>query len=126
LSYPDEPLVVLANETRLAQVFVNLLSNAAQSIPEGDRRSAEIRFTIVRDGPRVQVEVADNGVGIAPEVRERLFTPFFTTKALGDGTGLGLAVCHAIVTRYQGEISVESEPGSGATFRIVLPLRHAP
>ena len=63
----------------------------------------------------------DNGHGISPEALSHLFDPFFTTKPVGQGTGLGLAICHGIVQRAGGRIEVESEPGQGALFRVVLP-----
>jgi PAS domain S-box-containing protein len=113
---------VLASEHRLGQVFLNLLINAAQAIPEG--RVAEHTVRVVtgsaRDG-RVLVEVSDDGVGIPAEIRSRIFDPFFTTKPVGVGTGLGLSICHGIVTALGGEIAVESEPGRGSTFRVLIP-----
>jgi signal transduction histidine kinase len=74
---------------------------------------------------RVAVEVRDTGCGIAPENLERIFDPFFTTKPLGVGTGLGLAVCHGIVTSLGGTLTVESAPGQGSTFRVTLPVAGA-
>jgi len=110
-----------ANELRLGQVFVNLLVNAADAIPDHDalRHEIAVRTRTAPDG-RVIVEVSDTGVGIAPEVRARIFDPFFTTKPVGSGTGLGLSICHRIVTALGGEISVESDPGRGTTFRVAL------
>ncbi len=72
-------------------------------------------------GPWVAISVADNGPGIEPEHRGRLFDPFFTTKPVGEGTGLGLAISHGIITGHGGRIEVESRPGEGACFRILLP-----
>ncbi|QSQ18744.1 PAS domain S-box protein [Pyxidicoccus parkwayensis] len=113
---------VRANESRLGQVFLNLLVNAAQAIPGGAPDRHEIRVA-TRVGPhgRVVVEVTDTGVGIASEHLPRLFDPFFTTKEPGVGTGLGLSICHSLVASLAGEIHVESEPGRGSTFRVVLP-----
>jgi PAS domain S-box-containing protein len=112
---------VRANRTLLGQVFLNLLINAAQAIPVGSVELNEIRVsTCERDG-RVVVTVKDTGVGITPSVLSRIFVPFFTTKAQ-DGTGLGLAVCHGIVTQLGGEIDVESQRGEGSTFRVLLPV----
>lgn len=113
--------MVDGNEARLGQVFLNLLVNAAQAIPEGAAASNQIRITTRDDGERVVVEVADTGVGIAPEARGRLFDPFFTTKPIGVGTGLGLAVSMGIVRGLGGSIEVDSEIGGGSTFRVLLP-----
>ncbi|HEX9052742.1 MAG TPA: PAS domain S-box protein, partial [Anaeromyxobacter sp.] len=119
---PGDVPRVAASGYRLAQVLVNLLINAAQAIPEG--RAAEnvvrVSTSTAPDG-RAVVEVSDTGVGIAPEILPRIFDPFFTTKAAGVGTGLGLSICHGIVTQLGGEISVESTPGRGSTFRVALP-----
>jgi PAS domain S-box-containing protein len=112
---------VMADEGRLSQVFVNLLLNAAHAIPEGEADRHEIRV-VTRPGPGgVHVEVHDTGAGIPRDVLPRIFDPFFTTKAVGAGTGLGLSVCHAIVTALGGRIELESTPGQGTTARVVLP-----
>ncbi|MFO0751454.1 MAG: response regulator [Myxococcota bacterium] len=113
---------VRANEGRLTQVFTNLLVNAAQAIAESGRPDGEIALTTSTDAAgRAVVEVRDNGVGMSDEVVARAFDPFFTTKPVGSGMGLGLSLCHAIVTALGGEIAVESAPGHGATFRVTLP-----
>jgi two-component system cell cycle sensor histidine kinase/response regulator CckA len=113
---------VVANEARLGQVFLNLLLNAVQALPEGHSETNEIRVVLRADrSDCVVVEVHDNGVGIAPQVRGRIFEPFFTTKPVGIGTGLGLAICHGIVTSLGGTLSVESEIGKGSVFRVELP-----
>jgi PAS domain S-box-containing protein len=121
LDYRDVPLVA-ASESRIGQVFLNLLLNAAQAIPDGavHRNRITIR-TFTAESGRAVIEVSDTGSGIAPDVQARLFDPFFTTKKAGVGTGLGLAICHTIITGYQGDITVESEVGKGSTFRITLP-----
>ncbi len=112
---------VRGNEARLGQVFLNLLVNAAQSMPEGGADQNEIRLaTRARQDGRIVVEVQDTGCGIAPEHRARIFDPFFTTKAPGVGTGLGLSICHNLVTELGGSIEVESAPGRGSLFRVVL------
>ncbi len=113
----------MANEGRLCQVFLNLVVNAAQAIPEGAAERNEVRLRTRRspDG-RVVVEVKDSGVGIAPEVLGRVFDPFYTTKPVGVGTGLGLSICHGIVSSLGGDISVESEPGRGTTVKVLLPV----
>ncbi len=113
---------VYADSSRLGQVFLNLLVNAAQAIPEGNAQGSEITVRVRRDGlDRVAVEVSDTGVGIRPEVLPRIFEPFFTTKSVGSGTGLGLSICHGIIQSLGGEISVRSELGRGSTFTVLLP-----
>ncbi len=119
--YGDIP-PVMANEGKLSQVFLNLVVNAAQAIPEGAAHRHEIRLVTRRDGHgRVVVEVQDTGVGIPREVIDRIFDPFFTTKPVGVGTGLGLSICHSIISGLGGDITVESEPGRGTVFKVVLP-----
>ncbi|HSP79643.1 MAG TPA: ATP-binding protein, partial [Myxococcaceae bacterium] len=112
----------MANEGRLCQVFLNLVVNAAQAIPEGaaERNEIRLRTWSGADG-RVVVEVQDSGVGIAQEMLGRIFDPFYTTKPVGVGTGLGLSICHGIVSSLGGDISVESEPGRGTTVKVLLP-----
>jgi signal transduction histidine kinase len=112
---------VVANEARLGQVFLNLLMNALQALPEERGDANEIRVVTRPTGDRVVVEVHDNGVGISPQVRGRIFEPFFTTKPVGIGTGLGLAICHGIVTSLGGTLTVDSEVGRGSVFRVELP-----
>jgi PAS domain S-box-containing protein len=118
----EEVPTVVANESRLSQVFLNLLVNAAQSIPEGHLEENQITVSCGVD-PRgdVVVTIRDTGCGIPPEDQKRIFDPFYTTKPVGVGTGLGLAICHGIVADLGGEIEVESAPGCGSTFRVVLP-----
>ncbi|MDY7225267.1 sensor histidine kinase [Hyalangium rubrum] len=116
------PPPVLADENRLAQVFLNLLINAAQAIPEGHAQEHEIRVTTSADAQgNAVVAVSDTGQGMAPEVVSRIFEPFFTTRSVGEGTGLGLSVCHSHVQAMGGHIRVRSEPGQGSTFSVVLP-----
>jgi PAS domain S-box-containing protein len=113
---------VLGEEGRLAQVFLNLLVNAAHSIPEGAAEKNEIHVTMRPDpAGGVRVEVSDTGVGIEPAHLARIFDPFFTTKDQGVGTGLGLSICHGVVTDLGGQIEVDSAPGRGTTFRVFLP-----
>jgi PAS domain S-box-containing protein len=117
---PTLPRVV-ANEARLAQVFVNLLVNAAQAIPEGAAAENVVRVRAWTPSPgEVIVEVSDTGGGIPAEVMGRIFDPFFTTKAVGVGMGLGLSICHASVRSFGGEITARSDPSGGATFRLRL------
>ncbi|MCC6527121.1 MAG: response regulator [Polyangiaceae bacterium] len=113
--------VVEGNVGRLGQVFLNLLVNAAQAIPEGHATHNEIRVTARRSGDRVVVEVADTGSGMDAATLARLFEPFFTTKPIGVGTGLGLPICHGIVTARGGQIRVQSALGAGTTVSVELP-----
>jgi PAS domain S-box-containing protein len=115
--------LIRGSEQRLGQVFLNLLINAAQAIPEGKVHQNEIRaVTRLDDTGRVVVEIHDTGSGIALDVAERIFDPFFSTKPVGTGTGLGLSICHGIVMALGGEIVVESRVGSGSTFRLLFPV----
>jgi C4-dicarboxylate-specific signal transduction histidine kinase len=114
---------VWGNGPRLSQVVLNLLINAGYAITPGKPEENEVRVVARVHGPgSVLVEVKDTGCGIPKENLERIFEPFFTTKPVGEGTGLGLSVCHTIITSMGGTIQVESEVGRGSTFRITLPL----
>lgn len=115
--YSDNLPHVYGNAGKLQQVFTNLLLNARDAIPEGGRI---ILKTSLAEGD-AQVEVIDDGIGIAPENIAKIYDPFFTTKGVGRGTGLGLAVTYGIVQEHDGHISVQSAPGRGTTFRITLP-----
>ncbi|HYX90334.1 MAG TPA: ATP-binding protein, partial [Myxococcaceae bacterium] len=118
----DPTPLVRGNSVRLGQVFLNLIVNAAQAIPEGRADENEVRIRLLNaERGGVCVEISDTGRGMTPEVQRRAFDPFFTTKAVGEGTGLGLSIVHGIVTRLGGHIQVESAPGKGSTFRVWLP-----
>ncbi|HEY0095673.1 MAG TPA: ATP-binding protein, partial [Archangium sp.] len=116
---------VLADGSRLGQVFLNLLVNAAQAIPEGHADHHEIRLRTWAEERTVCVEVRDTGQGIPAELLGRIFDPFFTTKEVGKGIGLGLSISHGLVQALGGELSVESEPGRGSVFRVRLPAAPA-
>jgi CheY-like chemotaxis protein len=119
--FADAPPVE-GNESRLGQLFLNLVVNAAQAIPQGNAAANEIRVaTRANESGQVVVEIRDTGAGIPPEVLPHIFDPFFTTKPAGVGTGLGLAICHGIVAGLGGTITVESEAGRGSVFRVGLP-----
>jgi signal transduction histidine kinase len=109
------------NEVRLGQLFMNLLINAGQAIPEGSAEANEVRVDVRCPGRGVVVEIKDTGVGMSPAVRKRLFEPFFTTRPPGQGAGLGLPICLGIAREHQGWIEVESEPGRGSVVRVILP-----
>jgi C4-dicarboxylate-specific signal transduction histidine kinase len=121
----DLPLVE-AGAHELGQVFLNLLLNAAQAIPEG-RAEENLIEVVARRTPEgaASISIRDSGVGIPPQVLERIFEPFFTTKPLGVGTGLGLAIAHRIVVDAGGRIEVETQLGRGSAFRVVLPPARA-
>jgi signal transduction histidine kinase len=109
---------ILSRPDQIFQVLTNLLINAAQAIPD----SGEITVESLVVDSEVLVKVSDTGVGITPENQKRLFTPFFTTKPKGEGTGLGLSVSYDIIERLGGSIGVESAVGAGTTFTIRLPI----
>ncbi|MGA8892073.1 MAG: ATP-binding protein [Anaeromyxobacteraceae bacterium] len=111
---------VHASAGQLEQVVVNLVSNGARAIPEGRRGEVRVRIATSPEG-RAALEVRDDGAGIDPVTLERIFDPFFTTREVGQGMGLGLPICHAIVTAHGGSLTVASEPGKGSTFRMELP-----
>jgi signal transduction histidine kinase len=111
------PIQVYGNEARLQQAVLNLITNARDAMPDG----GDIRLTLTVADREVELSVRDTGVGMSEDVRKRLFSPFFTTKA-ASGTGLGLSVVRSAVEEHQGKISVDSEPGAGTTFRVKLPL----
>lgn len=121
-NYDLDSRFVHGNAGKLQQVFTNLLLNARDAIPDGGR----IKLSTGRDDDgEINVEVSDTGIGIAPENVAKIYDPFFTTKGVGRGTGLGLAVSYGIVQEHAGHISVESTPGKGTAFRITLPAAKA-
>jgi PAS domain S-box-containing protein len=122
---------VEASESRLGQVFLNLLVNALQALPETGDQEVRVRVsapdaTDAEEGQWVLVEVSDTGDGIPADVLPRVFDPFFTTKPIGVGTGLGLFVCHGIVTSLGGTLEIQSEPGKGTRVSVRLPAARAP
>ncbi|HEY5937637.1 MAG TPA: PAS domain S-box protein [Kofleriaceae bacterium] len=117
--FPDRPAIVDAIEGRLEQVIVNLLVNAIQSLDGNDPSGDRITVKIDIDPAHITLAIADTGRGIAEP--ERIFEPYFTTKGIGEGTGLGLSVCKQIVERMRGRIEVESTLHKGTKITIVLP-----
>lgn len=97
------------------------MTNASRAMEDGRRGDIAI---VIRPGSpgMARLEVTDDGAGIAPEVLKRIFDPFFTTRKVGQGTGLGLPICHSIVTAHGGTIAATSRPGGGATFHVELPV----
>ncbi len=124
-SYADVP-AVLGSASQLEQVVLNLLVNAAQSLPEASAATNEIAVSLRHRDDRVILKVRDNGVGIPEDVLPRVFDPFFSTKPTGIGMGLGLSICHGIIVAHGGSISVQSQPGQGTTFRLELPAYAPP
>jgi len=117
---PDLP-PIQADPFQLCQVFLNLMNNAAQAMPGGGRLTLR-----TWKGPAtgfVTAQVQDTGVGISKENMKKLFTPFFTTKPIGQGTGLGLAIIYGIVKMHRGQISIQSQVGEGTTFTVTLRER---
>jgi PAS domain S-box-containing protein len=117
---------VEANEARLLQVLLNLLVNAWQALPDPDPTRHRITLRTWTEEGRVCIEVSDTGPGIPPEDAERIFEPFYSTKDVGAGTGLGLFVCRNIVTDFGGDIGVRPRPGGGTVFRVRLPASRQP
>jgi signal transduction histidine kinase len=110
---------ISCSPSQINQVFLNLITNAAQATPDG---GGVITLRTAAHGPgHVMVEVIDNGHGIPEDVLPRIFDPFFTTKEVGKGTGLGLSISYKIVESHGGRIEVESKPGVGTRFRVILP-----
>lgn len=108
---------VIGDASELTQVFVHLLLNAAQAL---DERGGVVTVSTSHEKGQVAVRITDNGHGIPPETLTRVFEPFFTTRPVGEGTGLGLAVCHGIINRHGGSIDIQSVPGSGTTVTVRL------
>ncbi|TLM65764.1 MAG: sensor histidine kinase [Deltaproteobacteria bacterium] len=115
----NELPLVAADPNKLKQVVINLVMNAAQAMGG----AGTITLRTCRAGDMVELTVADTGPGISAELIEKIFDPFFTTKPEGEGTGLGLYLCRTIVRELGGELSVDSAPGAGATFRVRLPAQ---
>jgi signal transduction histidine kinase len=115
--YDDTLQPVECDPGQINQVFMNLLANACDATPAG----GNIWIRTEARGTDACVTIRDDGPGIPPESLGRIFEPFFTTKEVGRGTGLGLAIAHGIVAAHGGRIEVESAPGAGATFRVILP-----
>ena len=118
--YAKELPLILAVADQIKQVFLNLLTNAADACYEHD---CVIMVSTRLEKDKVAVAIKDNGVGIKLEEMEHIFRPFFTTKAEVKGTGLGLSVSYGIVKKHHGEIRVDSQPGEGATFTVLLPIK---
>ena len=127
----DRELGVRADPSQIEQLVLNLAINAADAMPQGGRLTlatgvyqvAAGAFPALGEGPHVELRVEDTGSGMDPETRAHAFEPFFTTKEVGQGTGLGLATVYNIVQQNAGAIELETAPGEGTVFRVLLPLR---
>jgi signal transduction histidine kinase len=124
LVLPPEPCLIRANPVHAQQVFLNLLSNAADAVVDTPEPSIEVGVR-ARPGGRLEAWVQDNGPGMPPEVLARIFEPFFTTKAAGAGTGLGLPVVKQLVESWGGQILVQSQPGKGTRMVLDVPFASA-
>lgn len=120
-------IMVHVDPGRLQQVLLNLLNNAIHAITEvNDGRQGELTVSCTPEENKVRIAIADNGIGISPEHQGLVFTPFFTTKPAGMGTGLGLSLCHGIVDSMNGVLNFTSIKGQGTTFYVVLPMVQSP
>jgi two-component system NtrC family sensor kinase len=115
---PDLP-DVMGDESQLQQVFTNIILNGVEAMEEAGTLSVETRHNTA--GELVEIVISDTGCGISTDKMDRIFDPFFTSKASGDGTGLGLSIAYGIITKHRGTISVESEVGKGSSFTIRIP-----
>ncbi len=118
------PLLINGDSDQLEQVMLNLLSNAVDAMPRGGTVRISLTHDLGREG-QLRLDVSDEGHGIPEEIRVRIFDPFFSTKEIGKGTGLGLAISYGIIKDHGGDILVESEPGVGTTFSVLLPSADA-
>lgn len=120
--FPAEPPKTMIDPVQLDQILINLAANARDAMPHGGTLTIETGvLSVTGEGEYAMLSVRDTGTGIDDATRARIFEPFFTTKAPGHGTGIGLSTVHAIVSHYDGRIEVDTSPGQGSCFRILLP-----
>jgi len=120
LDLEDNIPEIIADPVQLHQVLVNLIMNAVQAMPSG----GELTIRSYRNNEFAVFEVEDNGPGMKKEIADKIFLPFFTTKDVNEGTGLGLSVVHGIIEAHKGKVNVETSPGKGAKFKVFLPISH--
>jgi len=120
---PNLPAII-GNFSNLGQVLINIIKNAFQALPDG-RGKITLSTSYLQKPKTVVVECRDTGIGIPPKMMKDIYKPFFTTKEVGKGTGLGLYVSHEIVKKHKGEIRVESREGAGTTVTILLPYERS-
>jgi PAS domain S-box-containing protein len=129
----EDDLIIMADSVQMEQVIMNLATNARDAMPDGGRLTIRTERTEIDDeyiqthgfgepGPFAMITMTDDGVGMDEETKEKIFEPFFSTKDIGRGTGLGLSTIYGIIKQHQGYVVVSSEPGKGASFEIYLPL----
>ena len=130
---PDTSDIILAESTQIHQLVINLCTNAAHAMPDGGileisignvefDKDTTVRYHKLPPNRYIKLTISDTGHGIQPEIKERIFDPYFTTKGVDEGSGLGLSVVHGIVKNHNGAISVNSEPGKGTIFNIYFPI----
>ncbi|MCK5543080.1 MAG: response regulator [Desulfobacterales bacterium] len=131
---PDSDITILGDPIQINQIMMNLCLNASQAMQENGgvlkiivekiylNEESIDNFTKLSAGNHVKITISDSGSGIAAEIHDRIFDPYFTTKGIGDGSGMGLAVVHGVVNNHDGAISVDSEPGKGTIFNIIFPV----
>jgi two-component system NtrC family sensor kinase len=108
---------IIADPSQITQVLVNIVVNAIQAMPDG----GTLKIKTEVSGKNVKLTIEDTGIGMDEKVKQKIFLPFFTTKDIGEGTGIGMAVVHGIITAHGGSIEVESEPGCGTKVEVKLP-----
>ncbi len=122
LDLGERAMPIRGSRSQIEQIFVNLVANARDAMPEGGTITIRLTREVGAEGPVARMEVEDTGEGMSPEIQARIFDPFFTTKGLGRGTGLGLASVRQLLLDLGGTVAVASEPGRGTTFRLRIPL----
>jgi signal transduction histidine kinase len=126
-SFSSNLPAVLGDPMHLQTLFLNLITNALDAMPQGGQltiqtRQVQSQTSLEKNGGWVEISISDTGIGITEESKKRIFDPFFTTKKIGEGTGLGLAICEQIIKEHSGRLEVESEVGKGSTFFVRVPV----
>ena len=121
---PEKPIYIKGDSSQLTRVFMNLMVNAEEALESSN--GGNIIIDCETDSRWLRISFSDNGKGIPEENLGRVFHPFFTTKKMGEGTGLGLSTCYSIVTAHNGLIRAENNAGGGATITVELPLAERP
>ena len=119
LSLSSDLPEITADQSQIYQVLVNLVVNAVQAMPDGGLLTIKTLF----DDSDISMFIEDTGIGMSKDTVEKIFLPFFTTKEINEGTGIGLSVVHGIITSHGGRINVESKSGKGTRFEILLPIK---